>query len=60
MVQDKHLMISLTCYMILKKDTNELICRTEIDPQILKKIYGYQRGQVGEGWTGSLELSQAP
>ena len=29
-----------------KKDTNELICRTEIDSQNLKN-HGYQKGQVG-------------
>ena len=33
-------------YGILKKDTNELIFRTEADSLTLKTNYGYQRGQV--------------
>ena len=43
-----------------KKDTNEVICRTETHSQTLK-TYGYQRGQVGEwkGGTGGLELAYA-
>lgn len=30
-----------------KKDTHEIICRTETDLQTLKINYGYQKGQVG-------------
>ena len=34
----------------LKNDTNELICKTEIDSQTNRKqTYGYQRGNVGAG-----------
>ena len=43
-MRDKHLMLS--CVDSEKKDTNELICRTDL--QTLKKTYGYQR-QVGVG-----------
>ena len=43
-VKGKHYMISLMCG-ILKKDTNELVSRTETYSQILK-TYGCQRGQV--------------
>ena len=59
-VKDKHHMISLL-YGILKKDRNELICRTETDSQTLKKMYDYQRGHVvgWEGWTGGLGLAYA-
>ena len=31
--KDRYHMISLTCGIQKKKDTNELICKTEIDPQ---------------------------
>ena len=31
-----------------KKDTNELIYKTEADLQISKTTYGYQRGNMGE------------
>ena len=50
--QDKHHMISLTCG-ILKKDKNELICRTEIDSQILKNLWlpkGIDWGWVEMDW----------
>ena len=41
-----------------KKDTNELICRTETDSQTLKNLpKGTGRGQ--EGWTGGLGLTYA-
>ena len=47
--KDKHHMISLICG-ILKKDTNELICRTETDSQILGC-----RGREGLGvWDGNV------
>jgi len=32
-----------------KKDTNELIYKTEIDSQTQKINYGYQRGRWGKG-----------
>ena len=50
------LLLQLVCKLenqacgILKKDTNELICRTETDSQTLKNIY--QNGQVEEGRAG--------
>ena len=31
--KDKYLMISFTCGILKKNDTNELIYKTEIDPQ---------------------------
>ena len=44
----------------LKKDTSELICRTETDLQTLKTNLWYLRGQVwGEGCAGGLGLSYA-
>ena len=43
--KDKHCMIRLICG-ILKKDTDELIYKTEIDPH-RKQTYGYQRGKEG-------------
>ena len=52
-VRRKHDMLSLTCG-ILKKDTNELICRTEKDSQTLKKLWvpkgaGWGRDGLGFG-----------
>ena len=32
-----------------KKNTNELIYKTETDSQTWKTNFGYQRGSVGEG-----------
>ena len=46
--KDKYYMILLVCG-ILKNDTNELVYKTEIDPQIQKQAYGYQKGK---GWGG--------
>ena len=37
-------MISLVCRTKKKKDTDELIYKTEIDYQTLKTTYAYQRG----------------
>ena len=48
-MKEKHHMISLTCG-ILKKVTNELICRTETDSQILKNIW-LPKGTCGR-WDG--------
>ena len=31
-----------------KTPTNELLCKTEMDPQIQETNYGYQRGKGGE------------
>lgn len=43
---------------VFKKDTNELIFRSDKDSQTLKTHYGYQRGQVREeGWIGGLGLA---
>ena len=33
---------------IKKTDTNELLYKTEMDPQTQKTNYGYQRGKGGE------------
>ena len=49
-VKDKYQMISLICG-IFKKDTNELICRTEADSQILKNLQ-LPRGTGWGGWEG--------
>ena len=43
--KDKHHMILLTCG-ILKNDTNELLCKTEIDSDIGKKLMIIK----GKGW----------
>ena len=49
-VKDKTSMISLV-YGILKKDTNELIFRTETDSQTLKTNSWLPKGAgSGEGW----------
>ena len=37
-------MISLICE-IKKKDTNELICRTETTHRLQKQNFGYQKGK---------------
>ena len=45
-----------------KRDTNELICRTETDSQTLKNLWlpkGTGGGGTMEGWTGGLELACA-
>ena len=43
-----------------KKNTNELICRTEKDSQNLKaNLWLSKRTGPGEGWTGGLELVYA-
>ena len=48
-VKDKH-MISLTCG-ILKKDINEVICRTETDSQTLKNLWlAKGTGREGMDW----------
>ena len=41
----------------IKKDTNELICRTETDPQILKTNMLTKGAGRGEGWIGALGLA---
>ena len=46
--KDKYHMISLTCEILKKMDTNELIYKTEVDPQTQKTTHGYQR-ERGEG-----------
>ena len=48
--KDKYHMISHICEILKKKkDTNELIYRTETDHRQRKQTYGYQRGNVGGG-----------
>ena len=50
--KDKHHMISFIC-VIWKKDTNELICRTETDSQTLKNLWlpkGTGWGRGGMDW----------
>ena len=48
-VKDKHHMISLICGTLKKKkDTIELICRTETDSQTLKNVWLPKR----TGWGG--------
>ena len=43
-----------------KKDTNELMCRTETDLQTLKNLWLPKgTGGEGEGWTGGLGLAYA-
>ena len=45
---------------LLKKDTNELIFRTETDSQTLKISFWLAKGTGrGGGWTGSLGLAYA-
>ena len=39
-------------YVESKKDTNELIYKTETNSQALKKTYGYQKGNRGLGGKG--------
>ena len=45
--KDKCQMISLICgiFKKKKKDTNELICKTEIDLRYRRQIYDFQRGK---------------
>ena len=48
--RDRQIPYDITYMWNLKYDTNELIYKTEIDSQISKTNYGYQRGKgVGEG-----------
>ena len=61
-VRDKHHMISLISE-ILKKDTNELICRTETNLQTLKNLGlpnetggGGGRGPGGLDWHMHIEV----
>ena len=57
--KDKHHVISLICG-IFKNDTNELICRTETDLQILKTNLWLPKGTgFGEGGTEGLGLAYA-
>ena len=49
-------MISLICG-ILKKDRNELICRTEIDSYTLKNLRLPKGTDGREEWTGGLGLA---
>ena len=51
-------MISFLCG-IQKKDTNELICRTETDSQTLKNLWLPKGTGGGGGWTEGLELAYA-
>ena len=45
---------------ILKKDTNELLCKTETDSQDFENKLMVTKGDKGgEGWTGGLRLSAA-
>ena len=46
--KDKHYMISFICGL-LKKDKNELICRTETDSKTLKNLGLPEGTRVGEG-----------
>ena len=55
-MKDQHHIIPLVCG-ILKKDTNELICKTKTDSHTVKN-YGDKGGQ-GEGWTEGLGLAYA-
>ena len=56
-VKDKQHMISFICG-IFKKNTNELIFRTETDSQTLKTNLWSPKGTdvVGGKWTGNLGL----
>ena len=50
-------MVSLICGLF-KKDTNELICRTETDTDSENKLMDTKRDRWwGVGWTGGLELA---
>ena len=46
--------ISQMWNLILKNDTSEPIYKTETDLQILK-FYGYQRGNMGRGKSGTWD-----
>ena len=47
-------------YVEEKKDTNELMCRTETDLQTLKNLWLPKgTGGEGEGWTGGFGLAYA-
>ena len=55
--KDKCHMTSLICW-ILKNDTNELTCKTEIDSQTSKTNFWLpKRKGWGEGWIGGLGLA---
>ena len=43
----------------LKKDTNELICRTGTDSQALKNLWLPKGKGGGDGWTWGLGLAYA-
>ena len=45
--KDKYMTNSHVESDFFKNDINELIYKTETDPQISKKTYGYQRGNMG-------------
>ena len=58
-MKDKHHMISPTCEILKKKDTNELMCRTETDLETEKFMVtkGVGRGRDRlEVWTGICTL----
>ena len=46
--KDKYYMLSFICE-ILKNDTNELICQTEIDSETQTTNMWLSQGKVGEG-----------
>ena len=46
--KDKYYMLSFICE-ILKNDTNELICQTEIDSETQTTNIWLSQGKVGEG-----------
>ena len=54
-VKDKHCVIFM--FGILKKDTNEFICRTEMDSQTLKTNLKLPNGTGGGGCTGNWGLA---
>ena len=51
-------MISLI-FGILKKDTNEPICRTEIVIEFENKLTVTREDEWREGWNGGMELAYA-
>ena len=57
-VRDEYHMISLTCG-ILKKDTNEFVCRIETDSQTLKNLWLPKGAGRGEECTRGLRLAYA-
>ena len=58
-MKEKYQMISFI-YGVYKKDTNELICRTETDSQTWKNLQLPKGIGVGmQEWTGDLGLAYA-